>query len=111
MSEPKTSVPPGIGVSGSFTPGPWFAEGDFVYGVEYAQLCCGRGYHSCCGEPEVAESRFQIAQCAPDNAPLIAAAPEMYEALKGLLVGREHVGSPALELARAALSRAEGLKQ
>lgn len=73
----------GVG-SGAFTPGPWAYEGDAVFVVEYMQLCCGRGYASCCGEPDVVAERHQVAHCAPDNAPLIAAAPDLVDALREL---------------------------
>ena len=71
-------------MSAKHTPGPWVADGEYVHAVEFIRLCCGRGYSSCCGDPEISESRFQIAQCAPENAPLIAAAPDLLEALRRL---------------------------
>lgn len=76
MTKPDHSLSDG---EGGHTPGPWEHEGDTVFVTEYMQLCCGRGYHSCCGDPEIEVEQRQIAQCAPANARLIAAAPTMYD--------------------------------
>jgi hypothetical protein len=76
-----------------FTPGPWHAANDGVIWhetiVEVSHPeCCGdfRPNGECCGlsvqgsHQELAQE--QIAHCAPEDADLIAAAPELYEALE-----------------------------
>lgn len=103
-----------------FTPGPWEADGQHVYAVEFQRHCCGRGYSSCCGDPEISESRFQVAQCAPENANLIAAAPDLLEALREMISPYERLLGVELfealeaplatkvQAARAAIARATG---
>jgi len=82
-----------------YTPGPW------VYNKEYDRVCSGKEV-ICYGSPN-----FEA------NAPLIAAAPELLEALRGL-VGA-HLAAPGprgvmldvphfLEQAEAAIAKAEG---
>lgn len=105
-----------------FTPGPWHvADGGIVW-VEQPvpvahQECCGNALPSgeCCGNcieewhEELAQE--QIAQCSPNDAHLIAAAPELYEALDAIMNERWSPGgrSEAVsDMARAALAKVRG---
>lgn len=91
-------------MSEKFTPGPWTAEpmvgrGAWVKGVtgEWAALSCG-----------------DTNERAQSNASLIAAAPELYEALEGFVIFHSGHAMANAELqarmiaARAALAKARG---
>lgn len=84
------------------TPGPWTTEGRYIlYGEKNDWLATVERFH---GEYE-AESQA--------NARLIAAAPELLEALKGILeIGKRNMENPKYDgyfnTARAAIARAEG---
>lgn len=81
MSEPK------------FTPGPWYVDGTFVTNDEDLDIC----------------SMGDVAWEA--NAHLIAAAPELYEALRDLIAYCDPTGDyidDELVWARAALAKARG---
>lgn len=89
--------------SGQHTPGPWYATGVHVQSKVLEQdnyVCKAEG-----DTPEQAES----------NARLIAAAPELLEALKAILslVGNANTTTTELTLrqARAAIAKAEGRMQ
>jgi len=105
----------------NFTPGPWkwvFSESsDSSYLVpthhedaeKYPSLCCVADDGSACGEYGAT-----LDPNSPD-AHLIAAAPEMYEALKSVLnsdmaMREEDEGniSPTLEIIRTVLAKARG---
>ena len=96
------------------TPGPWFHHGSHVFVDSRYQVCCGRGKHECCGEPDVAGDYGPIADTSENNAPLIAAAPDLYAALARMVdsVARSTSGDVCqtsdLEDARAALAKARG---
>ena len=87
-----------------FTPGPWTFEGRTIYALEEA------GWRR--GEP-VMRNRFDCSVQGPfcpdaekqANAHLIAAAPDLYDALDYLLNDDTH---DAREQARAALAKARG---
>lgn len=95
------------------TPGPWFLINDACVGgpVEsgWEQAGCGIAH---CG------MRARTSEEAAANARLIAAAPEMYEALKALLAcpdisdvageDKDPETHAAESIARAALSKARG---
>lgn len=107
------TAPAGLGSepSAAGTPLEWDYEGETVFAVEFMQLCCGGGYASCCGEPEIHVERRQVAHCAPEYAPLLAASPRLLRALRNLLV---IAGTPITDRqaaifaeARAAIAKAE----
>jgi hypothetical protein len=77
----------------TFTPGPWMFEGDEVTATDGDVLVADLSLFS-----SVAADEWQA------NGRLIAAAPDLYAALK-LYV--DHYGDP-LKVARAALDKAEG---
>lgn len=95
-------------MSNKHTPGPWLCDGGVIYVDTRTQVCCGRGsVHGCCGEPDVEGDYFKVADCGEHDARLIAAAPDMYEALKwAATVIRP--GSDLREAMDAALAKAEG---
>jgi hypothetical protein len=87
------------------TPGPWSAEG-------FDQVLVGRGDFY--GGLIVGEGgEVVVAQCvAPHNAPLLAAAPELLEALQRIEIQAEFAGAESiLKLARAAIAAATGSQQ
>lgn len=99
-----------------FTKGPWQVSGNEVEFDHRYQECCGQGnVNGCCGEPVVAGEAGSICECNdPANAALIAAAPELYEALQlcaivlsGDALNKSSLIS-ALEATRSALAKAEG---
>lgn len=96
-----------------FTPGPWKHSGGSVFVDTRTQVCCQRGHAECCGVPDVEGDYFEVAQCNEANAPLIAAAPDLYAALRGMVAAFETLHSVAIEAdafahARAALAKARG---
>lgn len=99
------------------TPGPWFHEGTHVYVDSRHQVCCGRGGHECCGNPDVAGDYGPIADTSEKDAPLIAAAPDLYAALLRIVesVAKCQSGDVCqtsdFDDARAALAKARGEQQ
>ena len=94
-----------------FTPGPW--ETDLATGTEYENFRCikaGVGYFSMTGgDPNIGFSL--IGFISKENADLMTAAPDLYEALLILLARiKEHPESlyPAIDNANAALAKARG---
>ena len=67
---------------GEHAPGPWFAEDDgTVWFDGREQVCCGKGYSECCGNPDIIGGQEVVVNASPKDARLIAAAPEMYAVL------------------------------
>ncbi len=96
-----------------WTPGPWFYTGQHIWYDSRELVCCGRGHGECCGEPDVKGGQELIAQTGENNAALISAAPELYEALYWLAQEETPypIGQPYqhwLDIARAALAKARG---
>jgi len=71
----------------SFTQGPWYADGGSVFVDTRRQVCCGRPGEECCGCPDVEGDYFEVAQTSEKDARLIAAAPELLEALEQAVSG------------------------
>ena len=75
MTDLKTTVADLRAKAEAATPGPWESDHDAVIADTREQVCCGKGYHSCCGQPEVIGECVAIAERAKDNdATYIAAA-------------------------------------
>lgn len=55
-------------------PGPWEATDGVVWIDTREQVCCGRGYQECCGEPDVIGGQEKVADTNAPNAAYIAAA-------------------------------------
>lgn len=103
----------------TFTPGPWFHDGDLVFVDSRYQQCCGRAdlNGQCCGNPEVAGDYGEIAQTSECNASLIAAVPELYAVLVDFMEnpnfrvavgGNPNAVDTLMDRARHALSKARG---
>lgn len=56
------------------TQGPWFDSDGVVWFDSREQVCCGRGYHQCCGEPDIIGGQEKLAESNPTDAAFIAAA-------------------------------------
>lgn len=56
------------------TPGPWEATDGVVWIDTREQVCCGRGYQECCGEPDVIGGQEKVADTNASDAAFIAAA-------------------------------------
>lgn len=84
------------------TPGPWETNGTAIETVAMPAAVIGRAYdeREDCGIESYSE--------AAANARLIAAAPELYEALRRLLDEQFAPAPGTLKLAAAALAKAEG---
>lgn len=91
------------------TPGPWFDHGFHADGVDGERVIAqGDGKHggyavACalpCGEPD------KLPDLTAANARLIAAAPELLEALMALLAEVDGCGAGTEKLARAAIAKA-----
>jgi len=102
------------------TPGPWHVD---TAGHPNADVraACGRAvaftWMVCCGTPKTSEQYKARTEIDRANARLIAAAPEMLEALQGLfgadmesvMMGHGHHDQvEAIAKARAAIAKAEG---
>lgn len=75
MTDLKSTVADLLAKAEAATPGPWESDHDAVIADTREQVCCGKGYHSCCGQPEVIGECVAIAERAKDNdATYIAAA-------------------------------------
>lgn len=93
------------------TPGPWYIgrgtyEGRNIYSVEAVTDDEGFTYN-----PVVATAEDDDVVCWDANARLIAAAPDLLEALRWMVLRAEEGGYPdgrCLEVARAAIARATG---
>ena len=94
-----------------FTPGPWYVgsgtyEGRNIYSV--ASVTDDEGFTY---QPIVASAEDDGIDCWDANARLIAAAPDLLEALKWMVLRTEEGGysdGKCLEEARAAIARATG---
>lgn len=88
-------------MNSSFTPGPWYARKD-PNALDDDDWCVGTG----------PENIDKVAVCSSWDAHLIAAAPELLNALRGLMHLDEELCSEgaveALNKARAAIARATG---
>lgn len=92
----------------AFTPGPWFVDGNHVHQDDEAGgrwLCIAK-----CDQLIRYAPRTETAEYAQTvaNAHLIAAAPELYEALEHILRGTLSLPRFAEDMARAALAKARG---
>lgn len=85
-----------------FTPGPWVADGTTVYADAFKS---GRNVYGAVACLAIGEDDTAFQEIA--NAHLIAAAPDLYEALEGVLrvADRQTV---EFDAARAALAKARG---
>lgn len=96
------------------TPGPWFYDGTHVFVDSLHQVCCGRAQYECCGNPEIEGDYGPIADTSEKDAPLIAAAPDLYAALERIVssVSRGPSGDVCqthdFEDAKTALAKARG---
>lgn len=83
------------------TPGPWKAENGFG-----GRVCIFSSYAN------DGRDALHVATCGPDNARLIAAAPELLDALQALLAVTEEPALDELDnrqgMARAAIAKATG---
>jgi hypothetical protein len=95
----------------AWTPGPWTCDEDgVVWGVD------SRGWYGKCPSIDIfaaSEWPAELADEAMANARLIAAAPDLHEALAGLMnsLNMEHAGRPvydAYQKCAAAIAKARG---
>ena len=56
------------------TPGPWFNDGGNIWIDTREQVCCGRGYQECCGNPDIKGGQEQIGGMSENDAAFIALA-------------------------------------
>ena len=92
------------------TPGPWEASTHPASDPEYCHVWAkGRGSDIALVVRADNESMINVGS-AEANARLIAAGPEMLEALKDMIAGMGHIKDcgPTVEKARAAIAKAEG---
>ena len=95
------------------TPGPWYVgsgtyEGRNIYSV--ASVTDDEGFTY---QPIVASAEDDGIKCWDANARLIAAAPELLEALEELIAATQHLDpcQATAEKARAAIAKAKGEEQ
>jgi hypothetical protein len=102
MTAAKPSIP-----SAGFTPGPWMmaAIPSSVVGWPVVQQGVGRSICSISYLPR--EANPEVYAQSEANARLIAAAPDLYEALVALVEEREPIG-PQWRKAKEALAKARG---
>lgn len=88
------------------TPGPWYCPPDSVGGVSRTTVWSGNG------DIQIAEckSKGLALACNRANARLIAAAPELLEALQGVVRVADRV-TVEFDAARAAIAKALGEKK
>jgi len=84
-----------------WTPGPWEADGEFVDGADGSAIYTALGY-----DPDNVPLHDEIQKA---NASLIAAAPDLYEALEGAVEAMEAAGMSCHD-ERAAIAKARGEK-
>lgn len=90
------------------TPGPWFT--DHLVEPEHMAKCLVENPTWIAIE-DTADDGGHVAYCAPENGPLIAAAPELLFALENLLAVKYGEGGTVFdsdEIARAAIAKAKG---
>lgn len=102
---------PNIHDSARFTPGPWELQAGRSFKTSSGSFFLAYGNHPKSGRPD-----FQNFAELDDNALLISAAPEMYEALALAVATIERLdkkGSAVgtLDVLRAALAKADGSAQ
>ena len=97
------------------TPGPWRAEEVFPGGgPEFSIKAAGKDYHVCgCGAYQHSHPAASFTRDEGQaNARLIAAAPELLEALRGMVGlhdnGTAYDSATTIAYARAAILKAEG---
>lgn len=56
------------------TPGPWFNDGGIIWYDSREQVCCGKGYQECCGQPDIKGGQEQLGEASEKNAEFIALA-------------------------------------
>jgi hypothetical protein len=98
-------------VASAHTPGPWTVTAPYLSEVQTQErLTVASCWYADADGAEITVTG--VLPCSIEesaaNARLIAAAPELLEAVVGLVRGREHVWSPELEAARAAIAKATG---
>ena len=93
------------------TPRPWFRTDGDIWVDTREQVCCGRGYQECCGEPDVIGGKELIAQTGSEDAALIVTAVNAYEPmLEALKAARACYGTEhgeTLDAINAAIALAE----
>ncbi len=97
----------------NFTPGPWIVEAPYFSEVQTMEReSVASCWHSDCNGKSVTISG--VIECSPEesaaNARLIAAAPDLLEALKDAVCALDCCGKdyPAAEKAREAIAKATG---
>lgn len=94
-----------------WTPGPWLKEGNSVVYDSRHEICCGKiTVYGCCGEPDIGGEYFEVAKCAEHDAALIAAAPDLYEALLAAAnsAGFQYMVGETRDMIQRALDKARG---
>ena len=90
-----------------FTPGPWTVKTGFVQSANNLLYWQIEKDHDC-----IVANQFYYAaddeEASQANARLIAAAPDMYAALQLFIIGANVSYITALEIARAAIAKADG---
>jgi hypothetical protein len=64
------------------TPTPWERTDGEIWVDTREQVCCGRGYDQCCGEPDIRGGQELIAQSNPADAAFIVESVNAYEPMK-----------------------------
>lgn len=60
---------------------PWECDGGDIWVDARQQVCCGRGYSECCGEPDVIGGQELVATASPENAAFIVRAVNSHDDL------------------------------
>lgn len=92
-----------------FTPGPWRVGADFesiCLDGDSSRKFTSNGWAKCVAK--VTERSWMEGTQPFHNAHLIAAAPDLYEALEGVITAMEGLGHGPFDAERAALAKARG---